>query len=83
MNIRDALLQFVNSELNEGNTVETIDVDTDLIENGIIDSIGIMKLMSFLEENLNIEIDQDLLVQENFENIQSISLMIDQLTKPN
>ena len=47
--------------------------DTDsLVESGIIDSLGILKLITFLEEELNIPIESENLVAENFETIQAI-----------
>ncbi len=65
---------FVVSELCAGNIILG-DADP-LIEQGIVDSSGIMSLISFLEEKFSIEILGDELVPENFESVSTISLLV-------
>ncbi len=51
--------------------------DTDkLIDSGIIDSFGIMSLLSFLENEFSIQVSGDDLVPENFESISTIASLI-------
>jgi len=75
MDTTDCIRQFITSEIC-GGTVDHIG-DTDLlIENGIIDSMGIMLLLGFLEENFSITIDGDELIPENFSTITTISSLV-------
>jgi acyl carrier protein len=75
MDTTDCIRQFITSEICAG-TVEHIG-DTDLlIENGIIDSMGIMLLLGFLEEKFSITIDGDELIPENFSTITTISSLV-------
>jgi len=75
METADSIRQFIASEICAG-TVDHIG-DTDLlIENGIIDSTGIMLLLGFIEEKFSIIIDGDELIPENFSTINSISTLI-------
>jgi acyl carrier protein len=46
--------------------------DTPLFEKGIIDSTGVLELVSFIEENYKITIQDDELVQDNFASINAI-----------
>jgi acyl carrier protein len=46
--------------------------DTPLFEKGIIDSTGVLELVSFIEENYKITILDDELVQDNFASINAI-----------
>lgn len=46
--------------------------DTPLFEKGIIDSTGVLELVSFIEENYKITILDDELVQDNFSSISAI-----------
>jgi|UniRef100_A0A7V2ZI93 acyl carrier protein len=46
--------------------------DTPLFEKGIIDSTGVLELVSFIEENYKIIIQDDELVQDNFSSISAI-----------
>ncbi|HTP66368.1 MAG TPA: acyl carrier protein [Geobacteraceae bacterium] len=65
---------FVVSELCSGNmNLEDADL---LIEEGIIDSYGIMTLINFLENKFSIEISGDELVPENFASLATISLLV-------
>lgn len=47
--------------------------ETLLFEEGIIDSTGVLELVSFIEENYNTSVSDEELVQENFASINSIS----------
>jgi acyl carrier protein len=46
--------------------------DTLLFEKGIIDSTGILELVAYLEETLNVTVKDDELVQDNFSSLNSI-----------
>ena len=43
-----------------------------LIEDGIIDSTGVVELIAFIEENYNIKLSDEELIQENFSSLISI-----------
>jgi len=46
-----------------------VDFEDSLLESGIIDSLGVLEIVNFLVEDLEIEIDEDDLVPENFNSI--------------
>ena len=46
--------------------------DASLLEQGIIDSTGILELVMFLEENFEIEVKDDELVPENLDSVNSL-----------
>jgi acyl carrier protein len=52
---------------------ESLKPDEDLLEQGIIDSLGIMKLIVFLEETFGIKVNDEDVVPENF---QSLDIML-------
>ena len=47
--------------------------DDPLLENGIVDSLGVLDIVSFLESEFGITVSDDELIPENFGNIQSIA----------
>ncbi len=49
-----------------------LDNETNLFEKGIIDSTGIIELISFLEETFKITIDDEELITENFSCLNNI-----------
>lgn len=55
--------------------------DTSFIEEGIIDSTGILELVFFLEESFGISIEDHELVPENMDSLQSISGFMDRKLK--
>lgn len=56
-------------------TIE-IDANTALLSSGILDSLGILQMMSFLSDELGIEIDDADFTLENFETLGSLLAFI-------
>ena len=75
MNVRELIHNFITTELVSGN-IAIQDSDS-LIESGIIDSLGIMKLIGFIEDNMSVTIDDMELVPENFANIEAITTLVE------
>jgi len=73
MPTREKIRQFIVNELiADGSGSELTDTVL-LIDSGVIDSLGIMSLLGFLEENFSIQISGDDLVPDNFASISTIS----------
>ena len=75
MNVKDNIRQFLLTELKElgqESVVATLTDDTSLLDGGIIDSVMILSLLSFLEENYGIFLSNDELKREQFTTIQTI-----------
>ena len=47
--------------------------NTSLLENGIIDSTGVLELVMFIEETYGISVDDDEIVPENLDSISNIT----------
>jgi len=54
--------------------------DTDFIENGILDSTGVLELVGFLEEKYGIRVEDDELVPDNLNSLEKIALYISKKT---
>ena len=54
-------------------TIENLTDEDSLLENGIIDSTGVLELVTFLEENFEIAVEDDELIPENLDSIVNIS----------
>jgi acyl carrier protein len=77
MKTNEIIRQYIVSELvADGGEIPEHDTDP-LIESGIIDSFGIMSLLSFLEEKFSIQISTEELLPENFETVATISALVD------
>ena len=77
MSTKESIRNYVLSELVTDKQHTTLSDTDQLIESGIIDSLGIMKLIGFLEENLSVQIDDMELIPENFASIESITELVD------
>ena len=62
---------------------EVLKYDTSFMEEGIINSTGILELVFFLEETFGFSVEDDELVPENMDNLQNIALFIDRKQKLN
>jgi len=53
-----------------------IEKDTALLEKGVLDSLGILDVVSFLESEFAIQISDEDLVPENFKSLSTISVFV-------
>lgn len=80
MNTKEIIRDFFSNELLQGTGETVISDDDQLIESGIIDSLGIMTTLSFLEEKFSLQLASEDLVPENFATISTIAALIDRRT---
>ena len=78
MRILEDLERFLLTEIAVDFGKESLDPDEDLLEQGIIDSMGVMTLVTFMEETFGIEIAEEDIVPENFQNLNSMVKFIEQ-----
>lgn len=74
---KETIRHFIATELAAGGANMPIADNDQLLEQGIIDSFGIMTLLGFLEEKYAVHIEGDDLTPENFSSISTISALID------
>lgn len=60
-------------------TSQAIEADTELLMSGIVDSLGVVNLVAWIEHELDVEIDPGDVVIENFETPAAILGFVDQL----
>ena len=56
---------------------EDLKEDTSFLDEGIIDSTGILELVDFLEEEFEISIDDEELIPENLDSLNNVSAYVD------
>ena len=77
MELKEQLKSFVVENFLFGQS-DSLDYDTDFFEKGIIDSTGIMELISYIEITFNIAVLDEELTPENFSSINILSEFINQ-----
>jgi len=53
-----------------------VDTTTKLIDEGVVDSMGVMELVTFLEQSFDVEFEMDDLTEDNFASIVSVNKLI-------
>lgn len=71
MDIIKILKTYIEEELLNGNS--EISASDNLLTDGMVDSIGMLRLVNYIEELLDTKIVHDDLVIENFRSVQTIS----------
>jgi acyl carrier protein len=70
---KDVLKDYLHQEVqNDGGSVEVEEGDN-LLANGIIDSLGVLKLVSFIEHQFNIQIPDEDVTIKNFRSLADIA----------
>lgn len=77
MSIAESVERFVVEEIAVGRGIESVAHDEDLLASDILDSLGIMELVAFLEEQYGIRVSDDDLTPENFQTVDSIVGFVD------
>ena len=72
-NIQADLERFVVEELLVGDRATRLDPEQSLLETGILDSLALLRLVAFLEEQYGIVVKDNEVMPENFETLNSIS----------
>jgi acyl carrier protein len=73
---KSMIRQYILAELIKDKKQANLKDSDSLIESGIVDSLGIMKLIGFLEDKVNIQISDDELIPENFSSVDSIAALV-------
>lgn len=82
METQTIIQKFILDELAKGRK-KTIDVNDDLLGEGIIDSLGILQLVAFIEEKFNYTVPDEDVVIENFMSVNALSHYLDQKMESN
>ncbi|MDS1272467.1 phosphopantetheine-binding protein [Lipingzhangella sp. LS1_29] len=76
MSHNDAIKQFIISEFLPDLTTDQLDDDHDLLADSVIDSIGTLKLISWVENNFDLAVEDTEMNPENFRTVTAISAFI-------
>ena len=78
MNTLETLDKYMITEFAVNFGKKSLEPDEDLLGSGIIDSMGILKLILFLEETFGIHVADEDIVPENFQNLNGIVKFVEQ-----
>ena len=74
--IRTTIRAFIVDDLQGGIEPDLLDDDTHLIEEELIDSLGIMAMVSFIEAHWRVDVAAEDVLIQNFESIPAIERLV-------
>lgn len=74
--IKEALRGYILAEFLRGESAENLLDDTALMSSKILDSLAVLNLVSFIEEQYGIEVEAQETSEENFDTIQGIASLV-------
>ncbi|HNB50982.1 MAG TPA: acyl carrier protein [Anaerolineales bacterium] len=77
MNIESSVEKFILEDLLSGSRSTKIGPDESLVASGILDSLALLRMISFLEEKFGVTVNDDEVVPENFETINVIKSFVE------
>jgi len=69
--------EFIITEVNPDLQLTSLDDDEPLIESGIVDSLGVLKIMSFLDEAYGVDLSSAEIKLENFRDVRTICALVE------
>jgi acyl carrier protein len=70
--------QFIVEEFMPDVPAEELDSDFDLLTGGVVDSLGLLKVVAWLEEEFDVGVDESELGPESFRTVAAIKEYVDQ-----
>jgi acyl carrier protein len=79
MALKQDLVAFIRENLVPDGEQESIDENDPLIDRGIVDSMGLLQIMTFIEERTGVRIPDDDVLPENFQTVATIEQLVERL----
>lgn len=77
MDVRQAIEEYIKDNILFGDG-EKMAEDVSFQESGILDSVGFLELITFVEARFGIQISDNELVPENFDTLRKVSRFVEQ-----
>lgn len=75
--MREKLREYVANELLDGRIYGQLGEEDDLLTSGLVDSLGIMSLVTFIEEEFGIRVPPEDVTLESFSTVASIAAYLE------
>ena len=70
--------QFIVDEFMPDVSVDELDSDFDLLTGGVVDSLGLLQVVAWLESEFDVAVDDSQLGPESFRTVDAIKAFVDQ-----
>lgn len=76
MDIKIQLRDFILNEFGEEREIKTLNPEDDLIKQGLVDSVGVLQIINFIEQTLKKRIPDTEISVDNFRSINTMAELI-------
>jgi acyl carrier protein len=73
---RDQIREFIQKDLASAKGISSFSDSESLMDNGIIDSLGIFRLVAFLEETFRVRIGDEEITADNLKSVDAIEHLV-------
>lgn len=73
--MKDKISNYIGNEILSGQD-QLIAFDEDLLTSGILDSLSVMKLITYIEKEFNVQVSPSEMTVDNFITVNAISIFI-------
>jgi acyl carrier protein len=74
--VKDQIREFIQRDLASAKGISTFSDSESLMDSGVIDSLGIFRLVAFLEEAFRVRIGDEEITHDNLKSVDSIEQMV-------
>lgn len=74
--VTDEIIEWVKENAAKDKRGMEINAGTSFLANNILDSLGFLGLVSFIEERFGVKIDEDDMLPEHFESAESVANLV-------
>lgn len=71
--MNDILIEYIQTNLLAGQSDVSLSSEDDLLGSGLVDSLGMIQLLAFIEEKFEIKVPPQDMTIENFMSVEAIS----------
>jgi acyl carrier protein len=83
MDYKQLLKDFIVTELLDGGASGPLADDQDLLISGLVDSLGVVRMIAFIEQTMAVSVPVEDVTLENFQTIEKIASYIQQHVSSN
>jgi acyl carrier protein len=77
VNVKQAIEHFLITEVLSKDGISHVEPNMSLIKSGIIDSLTLLQLISFIEETFGVTLEDHELLPENFETLSTMGQLVE------
>jgi acyl carrier protein len=74
--VKEQVRQFIMEELASAKGISQFTDDESLMANGVIDSLGVFRVVTFLEENFGLRVGDEEITAENLQSVDTIEQLV-------